>query len=110
MRLSILETLNHLCQCLTVDQFDAHAAREPPRLLGVASGRNEEASGCLSTSDDARELAHGLHTDSLLLPLLALNDESLAVLAQRQIDTAIRAVDGILDNAVASSPKCFAND
>src|SRR5688572_21445560 len=110
MRLSLLDALNHLCQRFTVYQFDADAAREPPRLFGVASGRHEEPSRRLTTNNNASEFAHGLHADGLLFPLLALNDEFLAVLAQRQINTTVGAINGVLDYEVTSPPKRFAND
>jgi hypothetical protein len=93
-----------------VDQLDVAPFGE---LLGVrrelARRDYEPADGSLG-SHDAVQLTHKLDSNAEGFPLLALNEELLAALAQHQVDATVCTAGMVLCDVIALQPEGFTDE
>ena len=91
-----------------VDECNLAALREVLRLAGERAGGDDNAVVGLLSTHDSEQFPHGPDAHLPCLPLLALDQRFLAVLAQNQIDPAVASGIARLFDAVALMAEQFA--
>lgn len=93
----------------SIDESDVASLGELYRLARELAGGDHKASGRAVCGHHAVKLAHDGDSHFEGLPLLALHQELVAVLAQDEIDPTVGATATRLSDGVATLPKTFAD-
>lgn len=93
-----------------IDELDIAACGEGGGVEAESAGCHDEAAGGAFGGDEAVELADDLDADCGGAPLLALDEEFLAALAQHEVEAAVRAVAAGFADLVAALAEGLADE
>ncbi|MFO0855509.1 MAG: hypothetical protein U0571_14165 [Candidatus Brocadia sapporoensis] len=93
-----MQRTNHADEAIAVDEFDVLRGREVNRLFGENTGGYNDRACCAVRCHEPKHLSYDLHPDLVGLPVLALDEIGIAPTLDCQVDTAVCALIGVLEN------------